>query len=92
VETHADWEAHLLEAGYRFVYFDGLNRFYLASEHEDLAPHFRVPPNVFDDFTVARFGGYPVYAPQASQPQKPFVQKVWEGLRNIARPLMPRSR
>ena len=92
VETHADWESHLIESGYRFVYFDGLNRFYLASEHEDLAEHFRLPPNVFDDFTVARFGGYPVYAPQASRPQKPFVQKVWEGLRNVARPLMPRSR
>jgi FkbM family methyltransferase len=90
VETHADWESHVLEAGYRFVYFDGLNRFYLASEHEDLAQHFRLPPNVFDDFTVARFGGYPVYAPQASQPQKRLAQKVWEGLRNVGRLLTPR--
>ena len=88
-ETYADWEPHLLASGYRFVYFDGLNRFYLASEHEDLAEHFRVPPNVFDDFTVARFGGYPVYAPQLSPAQKPFVQRVWKSLRDASRSLKP---
>jgi FkbM family methyltransferase len=50
VETHAAWEPLLLEAGYRFVWFDGLNRFYLAEErHGALAQHFRVPVNVFDD-------------------------------------------
>jgi len=50
-ETHAEWEPILLSAGYRFVWFDGLNRFYLAAErHAELAPHFRTPPNVFDDF------------------------------------------
>ncbi|MBV9783074.1 MAG: FkbM family methyltransferase, partial [Acidisphaera sp.] len=51
VETHAAWEPLLLEAGYRFVWFDGLNRFYVAAErHAALAPSFRTPPNVFDDF------------------------------------------
>ena len=32
VESHADWEYLLLERDYVFVYFDGLNRFYLAKE------------------------------------------------------------
>ena len=50
-EVHAEWEPLLLEAGYRFAWFDGLNRFYVAAErHDVLAPHFRAPPNVFDDF------------------------------------------
>ena len=50
-ETSGDWEPILLRAGYRFVYFDGLNRFYVAEERfDELAPHFSVPPNVFDDF------------------------------------------
>ncbi len=50
-EAHAEWEPILLGAGYRHAWFDGLNRFYLAAEHhEALAAHFRVPPNVFDDF------------------------------------------
>ncbi len=50
IETHAEWEPGLLAAGYRFLWFDGLNRFYAAEEYYDeLAPHFRVPVNVFDD-------------------------------------------
>ena len=50
--AEAPWEAGLLEAGYRAVWFDGLNRFYLADEHASLARHFRVPPNVFDRYIV----------------------------------------
>lgn len=38
----------LVDAGYEFVYFDGLNRFYIAVEHAELAPALRIPPNVFD--------------------------------------------
>ena len=53
-ETHAAWEPLLLAAGYRFVWFDGLNRFYVAQErHAALAPHFRLPPNCFDRFRLA---------------------------------------
>ncbi len=54
VPTHAGWEPLLLDAAYRFVWFDGLNRFYVASErHDALARHFATPPNVFDDFIRA---------------------------------------
>ncbi|MDL9999605.1 FkbM family methyltransferase [Variovorax sp. J22P240] len=38
----------LLSAGYEFVYFDGLNRFYVAAEHPELKAAFATPPNVFD--------------------------------------------
>ena len=50
---HAAWENILVEAGYKFVYFDGLNRFYVAREHADLEASFSAPPNVFDDFVPA---------------------------------------
>ena len=50
VSTHEAWESLIVDRGYAFVYNDGLNRFYLASEHEDLAGAFATPPNVFDDF------------------------------------------
>jgi FkbM family methyltransferase len=53
VEVHLQWESLLLEVDYIFVYADGLNRFYLAREHEDLAGKFQYPPNVFDDFVSA---------------------------------------
>nr|WP_321983623.1 FkbM family methyltransferase [uncultured Lichenicoccus sp.] len=53
-ETHRDWEPLLVAAEYDFVWFDGLNRYYVARERLDaLAPAFRVPPNVFDDFLRA---------------------------------------
>lgn len=47
-----EWNALLVNADYSSVYFDGLNRFYVADEHlEELAPCFEVPVNVRDDFT-----------------------------------------
>jgi FkbM family methyltransferase len=53
--SYAGWEPVVLAAGYRFVYFDGLNRFYVAEEHAaTLAPAFATPPNVFDQFVRAR--------------------------------------
>ena len=52
--NHAGWEDLLLAAEYRFVWFDGLNRFYVPAErHDALAPFFAAPPNVFDDFIRA---------------------------------------
>lgn len=50
VENHASWESIMLNAGYTFVYADGLNRFYLAPEHSDRVASFKYPPNVFDGF------------------------------------------
>ena len=52
-ETHLAWEPHIVEAGFQPVYFDGLNRFYLAEEKSDLKSAFLTPPNVFDGFVVA---------------------------------------
>lgn len=55
VETFASWESILLNANYYFAYADGLNRFYVAKEHEsNLLPSFIYPPNVFDDFISCR--------------------------------------
>ena len=53
-DASSTWEPGLLAAGYRFAYFDGLNRFYIATEHWGaLHHHFAAPPNVFDHFTLA---------------------------------------
>ena len=48
--SHLDWEPHLLAHDYDFVYFDGLNRFYLAHEHRELRETLALPPNLFDDY------------------------------------------
>jgi FkbM family methyltransferase len=49
----AAWDPILVAADYRFVYFDGLNRFYIAAEHEELAAAFSCPPNVFDQVELS---------------------------------------
>lgn len=47
------WEYLITLENYHFVYFDGLNRFYIADEHEELDCYFNKPPNVFDDFKLS---------------------------------------
>jgi FkbM family methyltransferase len=49
-----EWQPLLDAHGYACVYEDGLNRFYLSSEHPELKEAFRFPPNVFDDFVDRR--------------------------------------
>ena len=52
-EVHETWEPWLLQSDYALAYADGLNRFYLAGEHVELGPHFKYPPNFFDEFVKA---------------------------------------
>jgi FkbM family methyltransferase len=55
ISNHDAWEFMLTEHGYGFAYFDGLNRYYLAEEHAELAHLLATQPHVFDDFqTVAQ--------------------------------------
>lgn len=49
-ENYSEWETILLVGNYNFVYFDGLNRFYLANERNHLQHFFQVPPNFFDHY------------------------------------------
>lgn len=51
IPSHDEWESIILEASYRFVYFDGLNRFYVAEEkYSVFADAFSAPPNWFDGY------------------------------------------
>ena len=54
VESHEEWEPILLSAGYLMAYADGLNRFYVAREREELMDRFRYPPNIWDDYVLSR--------------------------------------
>lgn len=51
-ESYESWENILTNSEYRFAYADGLNRFYIASEHPELLEAFKYPPNVFDEFIL----------------------------------------
>jgi hypothetical protein len=52
-ESHSKWHDILENANYSFVYFDALNRFYIANESSQLKQHFALPPNVFDEIAPA---------------------------------------
>jgi len=52
IESYSHWEPILLKANYEFVYFDGLNRFYVAKEQAELKESFKVSPNYFDNFVL----------------------------------------
>lgn len=60
-ECHKEWEHLILAKGYEFVYFDGLNRFYVSANHVDLADAFRSPPNIFDGFVLSGTASQPFY-------------------------------
>jgi FkbM family methyltransferase len=49
-----EWEPELLHTGYDFVYFDAVNRFYVAQEHAELKQFFQHPPCVWDNFVDYR--------------------------------------
>jgi FkbM family methyltransferase len=48
--NHEAWEHLVTGQRYRYAWFDGLNRYYVAEEHAELMQHFGIQPNVFDDF------------------------------------------
>ncbi|WP_413725027.1 FkbM family methyltransferase [Sodalis sp. RH16] len=53
--SYHNWEHLLIDVKYTFVYFDGLNRFYVANEKvELLQQYFSAPPNYFDFFVLYR--------------------------------------
>jgi len=86
VESHEAWEHILTCSQYIFVYKDGLNRFYLASEHESLRKYFEFPPNVFDNFVKNR-PEYQVYLERISELQSQIAEilnsKSWRVIRLV---------
>ncbi|HVE48310.1 MAG TPA: FkbM family methyltransferase [Casimicrobiaceae bacterium] len=80
-KVHESWEALLTSRSYVFVHFDGLNRFYVASEKVDeLRESLSLPPNYFDRFV--RYADATIH--QRAQALDLEVQALKEQLRNIA--------
>jgi len=52
--THEGWENRILAADYVFAFFDGLNRYYVAREHQGKVSLLQVPPNPFDEYTTPK--------------------------------------
>lgn len=48
--TWCIWEQFLIDRNYIFAFFDGLNRFYVGSQHQELILILGIPANIFDRF------------------------------------------
>lgn len=54
--TDHQWRDDLLRRDYQEVHFDGLSRYFVHRDRQELAAAFAAPPNIFDDFQVT--GGH----------------------------------
>ncbi len=79
-DISAAWSPYLLERGYLDVYYDGLNRFFLAQEQQDLKANFKVPPNVFDGHVVASSAHRIVKLERALEQEKARPESAWNEL------------
>jgi hypothetical protein len=52
IESHQEWEQHVLTLGYHYAYKDGLSRFYVHEGHSALCKKLILPPNVFQIATI----------------------------------------
>ena len=50
---HESWEPLILDAGYQFAAFDGVNRFYVDRDHAHLIPILAYPISPLDSFVAA---------------------------------------
>ncbi|AXI84038.1 FkbM family methyltransferase [Xylella taiwanensis] len=74
--THVQWEGDVLDKGYMFAYFDGLNRFYVSERHPELIAAFSCPPNVFDGFGFALESDWCVVARRQFEGYRDDCQKM----------------
>ena len=59
IPAFSDWEEAISKLGYKFVYFDGLNRFYVNINHLELQSYFYYGPNIFDNFSLSGLASAP---------------------------------
>jgi FkbM family methyltransferase len=80
------WEPYLLSQKYRFVFFDGLNRYYVAEEESALAVHFEAPVNPFDK--AVQLSHYRKALEDGSHPDHKLAKVLAEGFL-VRSPLLP---
>ncbi len=80
------WEPLLLGHGYRFAYFDGLNRYYAAEEHAALAARLADAPAAFDD--VVQFRNFKPALEDGTHPDHGLA-RLLAGTDMVRLPLLP---
>jgi FkbM family methyltransferase len=79
------WEPLLTGNGYRFAFFDSLNRYYVADEHAELAERLAAGPASFDD--VTQFSRFKPALDDVSHPDHVLARRL-AGMDMIRLPLM----
>ena len=85
-QAWSQWEAILTDNAYRFAYFDGLNRYYVAEEHAALAERLQDAPAHFDG--VTQFRALEQAAKNPAHPDHRLAGLV-AGLDPVRLPLLP---
>jgi FkbM family methyltransferase len=81
-----EWEPILLANGYRFAFFDSLNRYYVADGHEALARRLAAEPASFDN--VARISSFKPAADDHTHPDHRLADLL-DGADMVRLPLLP---
>jgi FkbM family methyltransferase len=84
-EAFAVWEPLLLGNGYRYAFFDSLNRYYVAEEHAALAERLAAAPGSFD--SVSPFRQFKPALDDASHPDHALA-RLLAGTDMVRLPLM----
>ena len=69
-----EWEPILTSNGYRFAFFDSLNRYYVAEEHEPLAKRLAAEPASFENF--AKISSFRPAADDRSHPDHRLAEQL----------------
>jgi len=77
-DASAGWEPDILRQGYRFAFFDRLNRFYVADEETELAARFPAEPAPWD--RVQHLWDYGRAPERANHPDHELAKVLLEGL------------
>ena len=83
------WESLLIDQGYDFVFFDGLNRYYVASSHDTLAERLAAAPASFD--AIAQFRNFKPALDDPSHPDHGLA-RLLAGEDMVRLPLWPPER
>lgn len=83
IPTHIRWEYLLKNEQYIFVYFDGVNRYYLSKEHLELTGYFKAPPNVFDNFIQYQYWDALLKCEQEQYKQQQYAQALQQSIQKI---------
>lgn len=62
INIHHAWENLVLNKGYDFAHFDGVNRYYVHESHSDVKARMELRLSVFDDVVLSGDSSSPIYA------------------------------